>query len=99
MFLRRCPTAFAAVIAALSVGGPAALGSPATSRAADPVISGPSCPDGYAGPTNLATGCPYWLMSYTVQYPGQSPRRCPPGWSPPPAAQGADPASQPQIAC
>jgi hypothetical protein len=60
-----------------------ALASAATSPATDPVITGPSCPDGYNGPTNAATGCPYWMMSYTVEYPGQSPVRCPPGWSPP----------------
>jgi hypothetical protein len=23
----------------------------------------PTCPAWYTGPTNLATGCPYWLMS------------------------------------
>jgi hypothetical protein len=79
MFLKRRPAAFVAVIAALAVGPPAAL---AASPATDPVVTGPSCPDGYAGPTNLATGCPYWLMSYTVQYPGQSPVRRPVGWSP-----------------
>jgi hypothetical protein len=88
MFLRRRLAAFAAVIAALAVGGPVALSSAATSAAADPVITGPSCPDGYNGPTNLATGCPYWLMSYTVEYPGQRPVRCAPGWRPPATSQG-----------
>jgi hypothetical protein len=28
-----------------------------------PVSTSPSCPAGYDGPTNLATGCPFWLMS------------------------------------
>lgn len=30
--------------------------------AADPGVGSPHCPIGYAGPTNLATGCPFWLM-------------------------------------
>jgi hypothetical protein len=93
MFLRRRLTAFAAVTAALAVGAPVALSTAATSPAADPVITGPSCPDGYNGPTNLATGCPYWLMTYTVQYPGQAPQRCPAGWTPPAAGQGVDTAT------
>jgi hypothetical protein len=42
----------------------------APSPATDPVITA-SCPDGYNGPTNPATGCPYWMMSYTVEYPAQ----------------------------
>jgi hypothetical protein len=83
MSLKHRLTAFAAVIATLGVGGPAGVASAAASPAADPVISGPSCPDGYDGPTNLATGCPYWIMSYTVEYPGKAPVRMPPGWSPP----------------
>jgi hypothetical protein len=72
MFLKRRLAAFAPVFAALAVGSPVA-----SAGAADPVITGPDCPEGYAGPINLATGCPYWLMSYTVQYPGQAPFRCP----------------------
>jgi hypothetical protein len=80
MFLRRRLTAFAALSAAVAVAAPAAV---AAGPAGDPVITGPSCPDGYSGPTNPATGCPYWLMSYTVQHPGQSPVRCPPDWTPP----------------
>jgi hypothetical protein len=47
-----------------------------------PVVTGPSCPPGYTGPTNLATGCPYYVMSYTVTNPGQPPMRCPALWSP-----------------
>jgi hypothetical protein len=65
------------------------LANATTGRATDPVITGPSCPDGYNGPTNLATGCPYYLMTYTVQYEGQAPVRCPPGWSPPAASGGS----------
>jgi hypothetical protein len=91
MFLKRRLAAFAPVIAALAVGAPAALAGAATTPATDPVITGPSCPDGYAGPTNLATGCPYWLMSYSVTYAGQPTVRCPVNWSPPPTlrAMGA----------
>jgi len=88
LFLKRRLAAFASVTAALAVGAPVASASAATIPLADPVITGPSCPDGYAGPTNLATGCPYWLMSYTVQYPGQPSYRCPPIWSPPLAIDG-----------
>jgi hypothetical protein len=71
MFLKRSLAAFAPVIAALTIGAPVALASTASISATNPVITGPSCPDGYAGPTNPATGCPPSLMSYTVQYPGQ----------------------------
>jgi hypothetical protein len=74
----------AVVIAALAVGTPVAAAAATAAPAADPVVTGPSCPDHYAGPTNLATGCPYWLMSYTVTYPGQPSFRCPVDWSPPP---------------
>jgi hypothetical protein len=75
----------AVVIAALAVGAPVAAAGATTAPATDPVVKGPSCPDGYAGPTNLATGCPYWLMSYTVEYPGGASFSCPVDWSPPPA--------------
>jgi hypothetical protein len=90
MFPRRRLAAFTAVIAALAAGAPVALATNATpSRAAaDPVVTGPSCPDGYAGPTNLATGCPYWLMSYTVAYPGEKPIRCPVNWNRASSSQG-----------
>jgi uncharacterized membrane protein YraQ (UPF0718 family) len=75
MSLKRRLAAFAAVIAALAVGAPLASASVATIVGAplasasvatipvkDPATS-PSCPAGYNGPTNLATGCPFWLMS------------------------------------
>jgi hypothetical protein len=88
VFLKRLPAAFAAVIAALAVSAPVALASAATIPVTDPVVTGPSCPDGYDGPTNLATGCPYWMMSYTVEYPGRASFRCPASWSPPRALQG-----------
>ena len=88
MFVKRRFSAVAAVISALAVGAPVALASAATVPAANPVITGPSCPDGYDGPTNLATGCPYWLMTYNVQYAGQRPVRCPASWSLPPALNG-----------
>jgi len=83
MSLKRRLTAFAAVIAAVGVGGPARSASATAVPVADPVVTGPSCPDGYAGPTNLATGCPYYMMTYTVAYPGQPPSRMPVGWTPP----------------
>jgi hypothetical protein len=89
MFLRRRRSALTALVAALAVGAPVGLASAAASPATDPVITGPSCPDGYRGPTNPATGCPYWLMSYTVEYAGQAPVRCPPGWQPPGSASAA----------
>jgi hypothetical protein len=69
MFLKRRLAAFAAVIAALAVGTSTGLASAATTAATAPVVTGPSCPDGYNGPTNLATGCPWWMMTYTVQNP------------------------------
>jgi hypothetical protein len=96
MLLRRRLAAFVAVIASvMAVGAPVALASSTPRAPGDPVVTGPSCPDGYNGPTNLATGCPYWLMSYTVQYPGESPLRCPVNWNRSPASQGvgADPGS------
>jgi hypothetical protein len=82
MFLKRRLGVLVPIIAALAVGVPVALASAATIPATKPGVTGPSCPDGYAGPTNLATGCPYWLMSYTVQYPGHPSFRCPVSWSP-----------------
>jgi hypothetical protein len=66
MFLK---TRLAAFIAALAVGAPVATAGAATSPAAAPVNASPSCPVGYAGPTNLATGCPFWLMTPAVQLP------------------------------
>jgi hypothetical protein len=83
MFNTRRLGAIAPVIAALAVGAPAAVAATATPSAADPVISGPTCPANYTGPTNLATGCPYWLMTYTVAYPGRPAFHCP--------VQSADP--------
>jgi hypothetical protein len=85
MFLKRRLGVLAPILAALAVGAPVPLASAATIPATKPVVTGPSCPDGYAGPTNLATGCPYWMMSYTVQYPGHPSFRCPVNWGPRPA--------------
>jgi hypothetical protein len=90
MFVKRRLAAFAPVITAMAIGFPVALASAATSPAADPVITGPSCPSDYSGPTNLATGCPYWTMSYTVQYAGQPPYHCP-AYSAPRAPAGSVP--------
>ena len=79
MFLKSRLPAFAAVTAALALGVPAVSANAAP--AADPVITGPSCPDGYSGPTNLATGCPFWMMSYKVEYPGEMAFNCPVTWN------------------
>jgi hypothetical protein len=51
----------AAVAAALALGTPVAAASAATS-AAHSNRNYPRCPASYAGPTNLATGCPYSVM-------------------------------------
>jgi hypothetical protein len=58
MFLKTRSAALAAVIAALAV--PVASASAATSPVKD--LGTPRCPDGYVGPTNLATGCPWWMI-------------------------------------
>jgi hypothetical protein len=63
MFLKRRLAAFAAVSAVLAVGAPAASASAATVHVKHPDSGSPRCPDWYHGPTNLATGCPFWLMS------------------------------------
>jgi hypothetical protein len=76
MFLKNRLAAFALVIAALSVAAPG-IATAASTPAGKPVVTGPSCPADYAGPTNPATGCPYYLMSYTVQYPGGPTLHCP----------------------
>jgi hypothetical protein len=62
MFLKRSFAAFAAT-ALLAVGPLGASASAETMSAADRTGASPNCPAGYAGPTNLATGCPYWMMS------------------------------------
>jgi hypothetical protein len=52
----------AAVVTALGVGGPV-LAANAAPHPAPPAPQGsPHCPAWYHGPTNLATGCPYWIM-------------------------------------
>jgi hypothetical protein len=60
MFLNRRGAACIAVIAAAAV--PVASASATSTRANDAGVGSPRCPDGYVGPTNLATGCPWWLM-------------------------------------
>jgi hypothetical protein len=75
MALKRGLATFAAVIAAPALIAPMALASAPTIPVTQPVVMGPSCPDNYSGPTNLATGCPWWMMTYRVAYPEQpSPR-------------------------
>jgi hypothetical protein len=62
MLLKRRLAAFAAVIAALALAAPVASASAPTTPGANPGLGSPRCPDGYSGPTNLATGCPWWLI-------------------------------------
>ena len=62
MFLKRSSAAFAAT-AALAVGALVPPASAESTSVAARDNASPSCPAGYAGPTNLATGCPYWIMS------------------------------------
>jgi hypothetical protein len=89
MFLKRRLVVFASVTAALAAALPVAFASAATVPASNPVVTGPSCPAGYTGPTNPATGCPYYTMAYTVTYPGQAPYSCPLIFSLPPSWLGA----------
>jgi hypothetical protein len=89
MFLKRRLVAFASVTAALAATLPVAFAGAATVPASNPVVTGPSCPAGYTGPTNPATGCPYYTMAYTVTYPGQAPYSCPLIFSVPPSWLGA----------
>jgi hypothetical protein len=71
MFRKRRLAAFAPVIAALAVAAPVASGNAATSPVTEPILmsGSPSCPPWYNGPTNLATGCPFWLMIYSADTP------------------------------
>jgi hypothetical protein len=56
----------AAVVTALAVGGPVLAANAAPDPAPPPTPpsnpGSPHCPSWYTGPTNLATGCPYWIM-------------------------------------
>ena len=61
MVLKRRLAACAAVLGAVAV--PLAPASAAIGDApANPGLGSPRCPAGYSGPTNLATGCPFWVM-------------------------------------
>jgi hypothetical protein len=62
MFLKRRLAAFVAVIATLAVAAPVASAITPPGPGTDSGLGSPRCPDGYAGPTNLATGCPWWLI-------------------------------------
>jgi hypothetical protein len=63
MVLKRRLAAFTSVVAVLAVGAPAASASAATMPVKDSGLGSPRCPDWYNGPTNLATGCPWWMIS------------------------------------
>jgi hypothetical protein len=59
MFLTRRLATLAAVTAAVAVAAPASADS---GPGAASGLGSPHCPIGYAGPMNLATGCPWWMM-------------------------------------
>jgi hypothetical protein len=59
MYLTRRLAALAAAAAALAMAVPASADTP---PAGNPGLGSPHCPVGYSGPTNLATGCPWWIM-------------------------------------
>jgi hypothetical protein len=67
MLVKRRLAPHPAVIAALAVGAPVGSARAATV----PARIGPSCPDRYDGPTNVATSWPYWMTSNTMEYPRQ----------------------------
>jgi hypothetical protein len=62
MFLTRRLASVAAVVAALALGAPVIPAGAATAPVTDSGQGSPHCPSWYNGPTNLATGCPFWLM-------------------------------------
>ena len=57
MFFTRSRAACTAVIAALALPVASVM-----TPMPGPDNPNPSCPEGYVGPTNPATGCPWWLM-------------------------------------
>jgi hypothetical protein len=81
MLLKTRFAAAAAVVAALALGTPVAV------AAADSSLGSPRCPAWYTGPTNPATGCPYWVM---IRDPGPGePQTGPvPAFFPPPIGFG-----------
>jgi hypothetical protein len=62
MYLTRRLASVAAIVTALAVGGPLISASAATDPVPVSSPGSPHCPAWYNGPTNLATGCPFWLM-------------------------------------
>jgi hypothetical protein len=62
MFLKTSSAVFAATTA-LAFGAPVASAVAAGVSGKGQGNGSPRCPAGYVGPTNLATGCPYWMMS------------------------------------
>lgn len=64
MFRKRGLAACTAAVVALAV--PATSATAATAAATDPGMLSASCPANYTGPTNAATGCPWYVMTYTA---------------------------------
>jgi hypothetical protein len=62
MNLTRRLASVAAIVTALALGAPLIAASAATDPVPVPSQGSPHCPAWYHGPTNLATGCPFWLM-------------------------------------
>ena len=65
MILKRRLAASAAALAAMAAVPVTSAGA-ATIPVGDPGLLSASCPANYSGPTNPATGCPWYVMSYTA---------------------------------
>ena len=74
MFLTRRLAACTALTVALAVPVASANAAPPPRPSGTGQAQGsPHCPAGYSGPTNLATGCPWYVMVYDT--PPASPSR------------------------
>jgi hypothetical protein len=62
MYLTRRLASVGAITVALALGAPVIAAGAATDPAPAANPGSPHCPSWYNGPTNLATGCPFWLM-------------------------------------